>query len=353
MLLNKAIKILQLLGAREGAAMTSAQIMDKFNNRLRDKEKKVCLKSIQNYIKNLKEMGFVDEPVIDNGKYKYYLKVSQVANWFMTEEAALELQIAGQIYGQSFGQADPSNSERLQAVAEGMKATGETRRIRDHLRVVGDGIGRLHANIDRDVLRCAIKAIKQNRQINFKWDLVGQHLIGHDVGPGATVTKKFAGLTPLGLIAKDRTIYLLGVQSDDDEPKAYALHRASDMEVTHPVSTPVEGSRRARFDLDRHIRDTHELSHPINPTERPSKLVLRVQQGSTYHFREKALSNDQSIEPELGRDGFSIVRATVPDTVLLTPFLVSMGPWIEVIGPPQVREKVSQWLNDTSALYAN
>jgi predicted DNA-binding transcriptional regulator YafY len=340
MLLKTAINLLQLLGAHEGAAMTTTQIKEKFNRPLKVDDQ-VTLKSIQNYVKDLRELDLIEEPLVDGGEYKYYLKVSRVANWFMTEEAALELQIAGQIYGQSFGRADPSNSERLQAVAEGMKATGETRRIRDHLRVVGDGIGRLHANIDRDVLKCAIKAIKQNRQINFTY-----------LGPNWTAAKEYPGIIPLGLVAKDRTIYLLGVKGDEDMPKEFALHRAISMQATHPVGIPVEDSPRARFDLDLYIRNTHELSHPIN-AGLPSKLVLRVKHDATYHFKERPLSNDQSIEPESGRDGFFRVEATVPDTVLLTPFLVSMGPWIEVIGPPQVREKVSQWLKDTSALYAN
>jgi hypothetical protein len=46
------------------------------------------------------------------------------------------------------------------------------------------------------------------------------------------------------------------------------------------------------------------------------------------------------------------VTATVPETVLLVPFLVSMGPWIEVMEPAGIRAKTAQWLRDSFAHYA-
>jgi predicted DNA-binding transcriptional regulator YafY len=56
-----------------------------------------------------------------------------------------------------------------------------------------------------------------------------------------------------------------------------------------------------------------------------------------YHFRERPLSENQRVtEPEEGQTWY-LVTAEVPDTILLVPFLLSMGHWIEVLEPQTVR----------------
>ena len=48
-----------------------------------------------------------------------------------------------------------------------------------------------------------------------------------------------------------------------------------------------------------------------------------------------------------------VIRAALPKLlILLVPFLVSMGPWIEVLEPAGIRAETAKWLRDSLAHYA-
>jgi hypothetical protein len=81
--------------------------------------------------------------------------------------------------------------------------------------------------------------------------------------------------------------------------------------------------------------------------------MLRVAPESIYHFRERPLSNDQVETLPAGDEPWHIVTATVPRTILLMPFLVSMGPWIEVLAPADVRAEAAKWIDGMWVHYAS
>jgi predicted DNA-binding transcriptional regulator YafY len=84
----------------------------------------------------------------------------------------------------------------------------------------------------------------------------------------------------------------------------------------------------------------------------PVRLKLRVASQALYHFRERPLSNDQAETAPAGGDPWHIVTATVPNTILLMPFLLSMGPWIEVLAPIEVRSDAAKRIGGMWAHYA-
>jgi predicted DNA-binding transcriptional regulator YafY len=153
--------------------------------------------------------------------------------------------------------------------------------------------------------------------------------------------------SPQGLVAKDGTIYLLATEGLSDAPRHFALHRVRDAHVI-----PQRAQARPDFNLDHHIRDSHQLSHALDRHAPPASLKLRVAPEALFHFAERPLSDDQEITPAKRSDGWHTVTATVPETVLLVPFLLSLGGWIEVLGPPTVRSEVATWLRDAAAHYA-
>ena len=149
-------------------------------------------------------------------------------------------------------------------------------------------------------------------------------------------------LNPLGLVQKDGTVYLVACRGLTDVPQAYPLHRMHDVQLGMVTPTPID------FDLARFIEDTHGLAHPPDGmTEMPIiDLVLRVHPRTLYHFHERPLCADQEpIEwPPKGAPEceWGYVRARLPYSKLLVAFLLSMGPWVEVVAPQEVRDEIGR-----------
>lgn len=297
----------------------------------------VSIRSIERYMREMSEdssEGPALVAVVNVGRERaYYLNPSQVANWFMTEETALDLQLTQQVLGRTFGARGGSNGHKLTDMAERIAAASpQTRRIRERLRIASDGIGRLPARIDPQVLQAAIDSIGKNRKLKFNY-----------VKAAGIASAQL--VSPLGLVAKDGTIYLVGIKGLGDAPRHFPLQRVSRAEVHFQPAQP-----RPEFDLDDYIRDSHQFSHVLDAHAPPVTLKLRVAPEALFHFTERPLATQQ--RQVKGADGCYVLTAEVPDTVLLVPFLVSMGPWIEVMGPDSIRAKVAQWLRDSSAHYA-
>lgn len=337
MKLTTGVRMLRLLTTRPENALTTAEIARRWRD-LGGTE--VALRSIQRYMSELSQDS-VEGPalvsVVERGRERaYYLKTSQVANWFMTEEAALDLQLSREVFGRAFGSGVRSNGEKLADMAERVVAASpETQRIRDRLRIAPDGIGRLPARIEPDVLRAAIDAIGRNRKLRFTYT-------------SASGKASSQLLSPLGLVAKDGTIYLVAVKGLADSPRHFPLHRMSDADVHFQAA-----QTRPEFDLRRYIHDSHQFSHVLDGKASPVKLVLRVAPETIYHFRERPLSADQREMPPTGDEPWHIVTATVPWTILLLPFIVSMGPWIEVVEPGDMRAETADWVVRIWAHYSN
>jgi predicted DNA-binding transcriptional regulator YafY len=264
---------------------------------------------------------------------RYFLRLSEVSQWFMTEEAALGLLLARQVLESSFGRlSDTDAATRTEIANRITESSIRARRLRSGLRIVQDGLGRLPARFDENDLSVAMDAIADQKQMEF--DYVTR--------AGKESRKK---CSPAGLVAKDGTMYLLGVSAGKALPIHYALHRLKNARVLSSHSAiPVD------FDLDRYIDDSHQLSHRVDDDALPFELTLRISQEALFHFRERPLSKDQMIHRSGSADGWYTVRATVPNTELLIPFLVSIG-GIEVMGPPEIRSKTAQLHKEAVSRY--
>lgn len=340
MKLNAAVKLLRLLNSQSQAALTTSQIVSKWLGQPSTKiETRNALRTIQRYLSELSAdsaQGPALVDVLDDGKERrYYLRLSQVAQWFMTEEAALHLLLTRQMLERSFvGGLDPDEAKRRADMADTVTDSSvRTRRLRARLRIVPDGIGRLPARVDAQILASAVDAVAADQKLSFTY-----------INPAGKQSQQI--LSPQGLVAKDGTIYLLATKGLSEPPRHFALHRMTEAHVV-----PHRLLARPDFDLDSYIRDSHQLSHQLNAEAPPVSLTLRVAPDALFHFKERPLSADQSIEPDRRSAGWNVVTATVPETVLLVPFLVSIG-GIEVLGPPSLRSKTAKWLREAAARYA-
>jgi predicted DNA-binding transcriptional regulator YafY len=336
MKLTTGVRMLRLLNTRPENALTTAEIL----RRWRDLGgAAVTLRSIQRYMSDLSQDSS-DGPalvaVVERGlERSFYLKTSQVANWFMTEEAALDLQLSRDVFGRAFGAQGRSNGDKLADMAERvLAASPETQRIRDRLRIAPDGIGRLPARIEPGVLRACIDAIGKSRKLRFLYN-------------GASSKASNQLVSPLGLVAKDGAIYLVAVKGINDVPRHFALQRMADADVHFQ-----QAQHRPDFDLPQYIVDSHQFSHVLDAQAPPVQLKLRVAPEAIYHFRERPMSNDQEETLPADNEPWHIVTATVPNTILLMPFLLSMGPWIEVLAPADVRAEAAKRIGGMWTHYA-
>ncbi len=357
MKMQVAVRLLRLLNSRPEQALTVREIADKWaaQNWTDQKADGRVLRSFQRYMNELSEDS-ADGPALVNvveppenearpaarnrdkkpEARKYYLRLSQTAQWFMTEEAALQFALTRQVVARSFGKLDPKDEQSRADMVDALaKGSVKLRRLRERLRIVPDGIGRLPAKIDTETLAAAVEAIS-----------LGERLVFSYKSSQGRLSEK--NCSPLGLVAKDGTIYLVAKLNRPDVPIHFALHRMTAPRVVHQPAEIPPG-----FDLDSYIEESHQFSHTLDSTKPPLTVKLRAAPESLWHFSERPLSIDQSITLAGQNGGWHIVTAAIPDTMLLVPFLLSMGPWIEVLEPASLRNEVAKRLAWASAHYAS
>ena len=210
----------------------------------------------------------------------------------------------------------PNDVERLSEVLPNQQKRD---RLRSRIRFVADWIGRNSARIKENVLETSVLALAKQRPISLTYrdrrDLTQMES-----------TQKQISLSPLGIVVKDGGIYLVGADANI-AVKTIPLHRVTEANIDKRV----EFKNIDNFSLDDYIEETNNFSHQVDGYPTPLELEMLVEAQSIYHFKERPLPGQQ--EPEKLKNGKYLVKATLPMTVLLVPFLLSMGPWIQVVGP--------------------
>ena len=333
MKMKDAVRLLKLLPTKAEDAITVAQLAQKWYGWEPSKEEK---RNIQRYVIDLS----TDQDgasnlisVIDGPPRRFYLRLSQVANWFMTEEAALTILLTRQVMGQSLESLSELGATALTDIAEKVaSASTATRRIRQRVRIVPDGLGRLPARIAPEVLNAAVDAIAKSKQLNLTYR-------------GSDGKESTARVSPQGIVAKDGTLYLLGTTGLSDPPRHFAMQRIANAEVSHRILQIQSG-----FDLDEYIHNSHMLSHRLYEEPEDITLELQVTEEAIFHFRERPLSEQQTI-CTVASSGMYEVSADLPWTVHLVPFLLSMGSGIEIIRPARLRDRVQDLLQRALRTY--
>lgn len=332
---NDAIAVLRLLGTRPEDAITVQQIIAKWDAVHTDR---LQLRTAQRYLSELSTEGADGAALVhvdaSRRERRYYLHLSEMAHLFLTEEAALYQVLALQVLQSSFGSAARDSLQHQLAAADHIsQLRTHTRRLRERVRIVPDGIGRLSAQVSPHVLVQIMDALAENKRLDIEY-----------CPPQGVQAQR--DVSPLGLVAKDGTLYLIAVKGLSDHPRHYALHRIQSAAVR-----PYMAEVRPNFDLDRYIHESHQLSHILGADTEPVLLRLKVAQQTMFHFQERPLCVDQRIEPCGEDSGWSIVTAQIPITILLKPFLLSLGSGVEVLEPASLRHTMQAWIAETARLY--
>lgn len=316
--------------------MTAKQIVDRWNSLHTEP---LTLRTAQRYLSELAADGADGAALVEVDttakEWRYHLRLSEMANWFMTEEAALYQALSLQVLHSTFGETARTVIERQIDAAEHLTQEQiRTRRLRERVRIVPDGIGRLRTRVSSETLGSAMDALAGNQRLEIDYQ-------------SAAGNRSLRDVTPLGLVAKDGALYLLAVQGLSDHPIPYALHRMAAAAVI-----PLRGHERENFRIDDYIRASHQLSFALDQQPETVGLKLKVDPRWLYHFVERPLSEEQQIEAPTPPETWAVVSAPIPMTRLLKPFLASLGPGVQVLEPASLKAEMAQWHSDAAALYA-
>lgn len=153
--------------------------------------------------------------------------------------------------------------------------------------------------------------------------------------------KKEHEFNPLGLVFRDKAIYLVASLWDYKDIKQFALHRFKEAEVIDKATVIPDN-----FTLSDYI-DQGEFSFP-RVSNKYINLVIKVDPYLMRHLSEFRLSLDQKIKAV---EGECQVSAKVLDSEQLRWWLRSFGSAVEVLKPESLRDEFVQEISNLKLMY--
>ena len=156
----------------------------------------------------------------------------------------------------------------------------------------------------------------------------------------------YAGLTgegrqhdfdPYSLIAYRGGLYLLGYSHRSSAIIYLAVERIRSVEFIHqPDGSPARFIYPRGFDPAAHTEGTFGI---VEGPETRVELKIHSEQTEAY-VRSRTIHRSQRFSHR--RDGTTIMTMTVRGTTELANWIMSMGPWIEVLKPASLRKEIAQ-----------
>jgi predicted DNA-binding transcriptional regulator YafY len=344
MKIDVLIRLINILPREAGEALPTDVILKRYYAGLGTKAKDdltddAKMRRIQAYMVEMVKTGIVSR-IQESGatrgmqsRPRYHLRESQLLSYFLHSKVALNLLWTRGLSKQldSLAGADDVESMALKA-----RLSERERVLRDRVRVVPDGVGRQFADIESAILRPVVEAL----ETGYELEITARHRDG--------VVEEFEA-TVLGLVAKDGAVYMITVRGFDDRPVHYPLHR-----VKRAAVIKVRAFTRPEFQIDEYIADQHQLAHVLRDEVSPIELDLLVAEEALFHFRERPFlvtTGEQVISEQAVKGKWYSVKATVPYTIMLAPFLWSHAGWVQVLGPESIRKRVADGVLAAAAHY--
>jgi len=190
----------------------------------------------------------------------------------------------------------------------------------DKIRVIPHTLNMVPARIDEDIQATVYDGLLHGKQLEVTYSAIQREK-----------EEKSYSIHPLGIVAMEQVLYLICTIKDYQDPRFLAIHRISKaVLLDQPVAIP-DG-----FVIDDFI--TREFGIRIG--SKPIPLVLRVKGLMGKYLVETPLAADQqviSVDNEWTR-----LEATVPDTVQLRKWILSLGADAIVDGPTALRMEIAE-----------
>jgi predicted DNA-binding transcriptional regulator YafY len=165
----------------------------------------------------------------------------------------------------------------------------------------------------------------------------------------------YAGLTgeghqhdfdPYSLIAYRGGLYLLGHSHRSNATIYLAVERIRSVEfIRQPGGSPERFVYPPRFDPEAHTEGTFGI---VDGPETKVELKIHSEQTEAY-VRSRTIHRSQRFGHR--RDGTTILTMTVKGTTELANWIMSMGPWVEVLKPVALRKEIAQRHAKAARLY--
>ncbi|MBT4131227.1 MAG: WYL domain-containing protein [Candidatus Marinimicrobia bacterium] len=150
---------------------------------------------------------------------------------------------------------------------------------------------------------------------------------------GNDTPKHYKVIHPLGLVFRQRVIYLVASVGGYDTPIQFALHRFVSAKMIHKAIRIPKG-----FDLDHYIQ-SGSFAYLLGDSFQ-IELLFAANRGA--HLKETPLSLDQIIE--VLDDGRIRVKATVKNSNQLRWWILGFGDEVEVVSPCSFRDEFTALL---------
>ena len=191
-------------------------------------------------------------------------------------------------------------------------------RWQDKIRVIPHTPFRVLPHINQDVQDAVYEALQTERMLEVSYKAI------------STASEKTYPLHPLAIVVRDSTIYLVGRIRDYDDIRILAVHR-----ITRATILDQPAVLDPAFLIDEYL---DQNSFHITNGAGSIVLELAIAPPLARFFSEAPVSVDQEIDN--GPNGTHVLRATVPDSVQLRGWLLSLGEAATVIGPKTLRAEI-------------
>lgn len=155
-------------------------------------------------------------------------------------------------------------------------------------------------------------------------------------------------LSPQGLFLRGQSIYIYALNHkkiDTAEPVLYLLHRIQEASIVDEAFHKIPG-----FNVQQYLSKS-TFGVPLDKEKPEILLKVKVDKDALKTLVEQPLSKDQRIRPE--NDQWSILTATVNNTLELKQWISSHGHHVEVIEPAGLRQEIKDSIEKLIATYKN
>jgi predicted DNA-binding transcriptional regulator YafY len=150
---------------------------------------------------------------------------------------------------------------------------------------------------------------------------------------------------PYTLVAYRGGLYLLGKSNLGAQPIYLAVERVRKVEVDRDADGNI-----ARFTLPRRYNPATFIEGSFGIVDGPeTRVVLRIQSGETEtYLRSRMLHPSQTFSKDRGH---TLLEMKVRGTTELKNWILSFGPWLEVVEPRELRAEVAGLLREAANRY--
>ena len=146
-------------------------------------------------------------------------------------------------------------------------------------------------------------------------------------------TYKSHEIRPLGLVYRDRLVYLICSMDSHQEDISYLpLHRFNKVELTDKSFRKPKGYNLDKFLLEGNLGFLN--------SDKKLKVEIAFKKEDVYHLNETPISSDQVIISM--KDGRMKLKATVADTEQLKWWIMGFGSSAEVLKPVSLRKEFKE-----------